>query len=193
MTERTVNHGVLLIGHAFHEVTVVADHQQGARPGVQQIFHRGEHIGIQVVGRLVENQHVRFIQQNQHELQATLLTTRQVLDRGRQLCTGKAQTLQHLRGGQLLTIGNVATLLATNHIRDAVVSDLVELIELLSQGRNLHGFTVLDAALGRLQLTGDQGEQSRLTRAVHAQDAGALAGGDTPGDLLQHGTLTAGH
>ena len=55
MTERTVNHGVLLIGDTFHEVTVVADHQQGTRPGVQQILHRGEHIGIQVVGRLVED------------------------------------------------------------------------------------------------------------------------------------------
>ena len=146
----------------------MADHQQGARPGVQQVLHRGEHIGVQVVGRLVENQHVRFIQQNQHELQATLLTTRQVLDRSRQLRARKAQTLQHLRGGQFLTIGNVATLLAANHIRDAVVSNLVEFIELLGQGRNLHSLTVLDTAFGRLQITGHQGEQSGLTRAVHA-------------------------
>ena len=52
---------------------------------------------------------------------------------------------------------------------------------------------MLDAALGRLQIAGHQREQSGLTRAVHAQDSGALAGGNTPGDLLQHGTLAAGH
>ena len=90
MAERTVNHGVLLIGHAFHEVAVVADHQQGARPGIQQILHGREHIGVQVVGGLVENQHVRLVQQNQHQLQATLLTTRKVLDGGGELSAGEA-------------------------------------------------------------------------------------------------------
>ena len=52
---------------------------------------------------------------------------------------------------------------------------------------------MLDAALGRLQIASHQREQRGLTRAVHAQDAGALAGGNTPGDLLQHRALAAGH
>jgi len=49
MPEGTVNHRILLIGHTLHEVTVVRNHQQGAGPGIEQILHCRQHIGIQVI------------------------------------------------------------------------------------------------------------------------------------------------
>ena len=61
------------------------NHQQGTGPGIEQILHRRQHIGIQVVGRLVQNQHIRLVQENEHELQSSLLPTRQIFHRSRKL------------------------------------------------------------------------------------------------------------
>src|SRR6218665_1011972 len=70
-----VNDRVLLVCHPFHEVPVVRDNNEGARPGVEQIFHCGEHICVNIVGRFIQNQHVRFSQQHEQELQPPSLST----------------------------------------------------------------------------------------------------------------------
>ncbi len=56
---------VLLVRHAFEQVPVVTDHEQGAGEGVQQIFDGREHVGVEVVGGLIQNQHVGFAQQDE--------------------------------------------------------------------------------------------------------------------------------
>ena len=55
----------LLVGDAFEQVAVVAHHDERARPGVEQVFHHGEHVGVEVVARLVHDEHVRFVEQNE--------------------------------------------------------------------------------------------------------------------------------
>ena len=56
---------MLLIGDALEKIPVVTDDDEGAGPRVEQVFHRGEHVGVEVVGRLVEDQHVGLGEQDQ--------------------------------------------------------------------------------------------------------------------------------
>src|SRR5579875_1404491 len=71
-----------VVGHPFQEVPVVADHDQGARPAVEQVFQFGERLDVEVVGGLVEQQHVRLVHQQPEKLETAPLPAGQVADRG---------------------------------------------------------------------------------------------------------------
>ena len=55
------------VGHGVDEVAVVADEQQGAGPGRQLLLEPGDGVDVEVVGRLVEDQHVGLGQQQTTE------------------------------------------------------------------------------------------------------------------------------
>ena len=59
----------LVVADAVHEVAVVRDEQDRPRPGVEQVLEQHEHVGVEVVARLVEQQHVGLVEQDEHELQ----------------------------------------------------------------------------------------------------------------------------
>ena len=80
MAHRAVAHRELVVGDALHEVPVVGDHQEGARPGVEEVLDRGEHVGVHVVGRLVEDEDVGLVEEDEEELEAALLAAGQILD-----------------------------------------------------------------------------------------------------------------
>ena len=96
--QASVEHGELVIGDAFDQVAVVRDDQQRAGPGVEEVLDRREHVGVEVVGGLVEDQHVRLGEQHDQQLQATLLAAGQVAHRSRELTLGEAEPLQQLAG-----------------------------------------------------------------------------------------------
>ena len=96
--QAAVDHRVLLVGDALDQVPVVGDDEQRAGEGVEQVLDRGEHVGVEVVGRLVEDEHVRLGEQDQQQLQAALLAAGEVLDRGAQLGAGEAHPLEQLAG-----------------------------------------------------------------------------------------------
>ncbi|MNG89271.1 hypothetical protein D3C79_481300 [compost metagenome] len=62
------------------EVTVVGNGYHGAREVVQEALQPGHRVGVQVVGRFVQQQHVGGRQQQAAQGHAALLTTGQVLD-----------------------------------------------------------------------------------------------------------------
>ena len=70
MTYFAANQRELLIGDALQQVPVVGDHNQRARPSIEQVFHHGEHIGVQIIAGLVHDEHVRLVKQNQQQLHA---------------------------------------------------------------------------------------------------------------------------
>src|ERR1019366_1099793 len=70
-----------MVGYAFEEVAVVADHDQRPRPPIEQVFQLGQRVHIQVVGRLVEEQHVRLIHQDRQQLQPAPLPAGQLTSR----------------------------------------------------------------------------------------------------------------
>ena len=63
----------LLVGDTFEQVPIVRNDDQSSRPSVEQILHHGEHVGVEVVARLVHDEHVRLVEQDEQQLHAALL------------------------------------------------------------------------------------------------------------------------
>ena len=47
-----------------------------AGPTVQQVLHNRKHIGVEVVARLVQNEHVGLVKNREEQGEATTLATR---------------------------------------------------------------------------------------------------------------------
>ena len=93
--------GVGDVAGALQEVAVVGDHQQRARPGVQVVLEHGQGVDVQVVGRLVQQQHVRLGEQQPQELQPPPLAAGEVVQPGGQPLAGEAEVLQQRAGAGL--------------------------------------------------------------------------------------------
>ena len=66
---------------ALEEGPVVADHHERARPVVEEVLERPQRVEVEVVGRLVEQEHVRLGGQGEEQLHPASLPTRQEADR----------------------------------------------------------------------------------------------------------------
>jgi hypothetical protein len=115
------------------------------------------------------------------------LAAGEILHGGRELAAAEAEPLEQLAGRELLAARLVARLQAADHHAHRVVLVLGELGEILRELGDLHRLAGLHAAGGGADAPRDQGEQGRLPGAVAAQDAGALAGRDAPGDVVEDG------
>ena len=93
------------VGDPFEEVPVVGDDDQRARPAVQVVLDDGQRVDVEVVGRLVEQQHVGLVEQDAQELQPAPLAAGQVGDPGGQLVAGEAEVLQQGVGADLPPAG----------------------------------------------------------------------------------------
>lgn len=51
-----VENSVLLVRYPFEEISIVGDDDERAWPRIEQVLHRGEHVGVDVVRRLCEQQ-----------------------------------------------------------------------------------------------------------------------------------------
>ncbi len=69
-------------GDVVEEVAVVGDGHYGAREVMEEPLQPGDRVGVQVVGRFVQQQHVGSRQQQTTQRHATLLAAGQVLDLG---------------------------------------------------------------------------------------------------------------
>ena len=69
-------------GDIVEEVAVVGDDQHGAGEFAQMLFEPGHGFGVEMVGRLVEQQQVGLAQQQRAERHAALLAARELVDRG---------------------------------------------------------------------------------------------------------------
>ena len=84
-----VENRVLLVGDPLEQIAVVRDDDQGARPRVEQILGGGQHVGVDVVGGLVEEQDVGLGQQREHQLQPPPLPAGEFADPRGQLPRSK--------------------------------------------------------------------------------------------------------
>ena len=98
MRQVAVKQRPLLVGHALHQEAVVRHQNQRARPAVEQVLDNRQHVGIQVVAGLVQDEHVGLVQDCQQQRQATALTARKIADTTPELLRRKAQTLAELLG-----------------------------------------------------------------------------------------------
>src|SRR5271165_6523070 len=69
-------------GHVVEEVAVVGDDEDRARVGAQMAFEPVDRFGVEMVGRLVEQQQVRLFQQQSAERDAAPLAARKRADVG---------------------------------------------------------------------------------------------------------------
>ena len=74
------------VADTFQEVPVVRDDDQRAGPAVEVVLDDRQGVDVQIVGRLVEQQHVGFVEQQSQELQAAPLTAGELSDPGRSAC-----------------------------------------------------------------------------------------------------------
>ncbi len=110
-----------MVRDAFQQVAVVADHHEGARPAVEDVFDGGEGVGVEVVGGFVEHQHVGLAHQQAQQLQAAPLTAGKVADGGPLLLVGEAKLFHELAGSEFLAANVEGTLFALDNLDDAQV------------------------------------------------------------------------
>lgn len=68
------------LGGVVQEVAIMGDRHDGAGVARQELFQPLDGLGVQMVGRFVEQQHVWFFQQQAAQRYATTLTTGEVSD-----------------------------------------------------------------------------------------------------------------
>ena len=115
------------------------DHHERARPAVEHVLQRGQRVGVEVVGRLVEQQYVRLVHKQSHQSEPSSLPAGEVGDGRPGALPGEAQTLHELGGADLLATDLHRTLLALHGLDHSQVADLVELAEVLCQDAHPHG------------------------------------------------------
>ena len=193
MANLAVDQRILVVGHALHEIAVVRDQKQRAGPSVEQVFHLREHVGVQIVARLVQDEHIRLVEQDEHQRKASLLPARQVAHWLVQVIAGEAEALEQLRGRGLLAVKHHAARIAANDLAHAVASQFYQVIEVLRQDRELHGLADLHAARARGERALDHPQKRGLARTVLADNAEAVAGADDPRHVVEHGLSTEAH
>ncbi|VVO40828.1 hypothetical protein PS712_05842 [Pseudomonas fluorescens] len=190
-----------VIDHGIEEVPVVGNQHQGARVAFEPLFEPDDGVEVQVVGRFVEQQQVRWTHQGLRQVQTHPPATGEVPDLAIHLLVGEAQASQQLArpgvGGVpvgAVELGVQAGLCGTVmgrfgcrqvalHLAQAQVAiehvvdrQAFERVDLLAH--------VGDTPVGRqeaitrvrVQFAPKQGEQARFAGAVGTDQAGFLAG-----------------
>ena len=82
------------VGHRVEETPVVADEKQRATARLEVVFQPLDGLDVQVVGRLVEQEHVRLAEQDLRELDAHIPALGEGLGQPAELVVQEAQTQQ---------------------------------------------------------------------------------------------------
>src|SRR5690606_25068867 len=169
-------------GDTVQEPAIVADHQRHARELQQRILERTQRLHVEIVGRLVEQQHVAALQQRLGQVQTAALTAGERAD---QLLLVRALEVETADVGARLDLDTV-------DVEDVgTAGDLLEHRVVALQRRaalvdigQLHGGAEDDLAGVRLLLARDHLEQRRLAGAVGADDADDGAVGDDQREIV---------
>src|SRR5690606_23035319 len=156
-------------GDTVQEPAIVADHQRHARELQQRILERTQRLHVEIVGRLVEQQHVAALQQRLGQVQTAALTAGERAD---QLLLVRALEVETADVGARLDLDtvDVEDVRAAGDLLEHRVVALQRRAALVDIGQ-LHGGAEDDLAGVRLLLAGDHLEQRRLAGAVGADDA----------------------
>ncbi len=192
MAHTAVYERELVVGHALHEVAVVAHDEQRARPAVEQVLEHGEHVGVEVVAGFVEHEDVGLVEDDAEQRQAAPLAAREVRHEALELALVEAQALTELGGAEHLAADHIAALIAREDLEQAPILLVGEGVQVLAHPAELDRGADLDAAVRGGEAAGHELQQRRLAGAVLAEDAVAVAGADEPIDAVDHGRVGAG-
>ena len=82
----------------------MADHNQTALEIVKKFFQHAQGLNIEIVGRLIQDQHIRLVDQRTQEIKAAAFTTAQAADAAILHVARKEKPLQHLGSFDLVAI-----------------------------------------------------------------------------------------
>ena len=133
-----VKEGELVVGHALHEVAVVTHEQERAGPSVQKVLEHGQHVGVEVVAGLVQDEDVGLLHEDAHDGEAAALATRDLAHEARELATVEAQALEQLLGALLPAVHHVVALVAREELLDPPAVPLGESPEVLREDAEAH-------------------------------------------------------
>ncbi len=174
----------------------MGDDDQGAGPAVEEVLEHVERLDVEVVGRLVEEQHVGLVEQQPQQLEASPLAAGQVPEAGGEPVAGEAEALQHRRGGDLagaLPAGAGHDLRDPLDPLDRGQHPLlrVDVVERLGEVLQRDGAPLPHAPDGGLDLAGDQPQHRRLAGTVDPDETDPVAGTESPGGVREQRPLAA--
>ncbi len=170
----------------FQQFTVVTDDDHHARPGLHGRVQPPARVQVEVVGRLVQQQHVGPAKQQRGQAQQDGLAARHLADGAVQPDVAEAEFAEGGQGALLhvpvvadgleVCLGHLARLDGVQ--RGPLGGDAECLVDaqggvqrdVLREAADLAGDA--DGAVGRCELTGDQLQQGRLSRSVDTDQAG---------------------
>ena len=161
------------LGHdVVDERPVVADQQQRPREFLDRGLQQIERLHVEVVRRLIEDQHVRGPCEQARQQQAIALATGERRDRG----TGALRREQEVREVAADVLAFAVDLDPVGSRADRVADRAreVKLLAHLVEVGDLHVRAEAHAARVRRQLPEDQPYQRRLADAIRAEDADAI-------------------
>ena len=196
------------VDDGVEEAAVVRDDEQGAVEAGEELLQPREAVGVEVVGRLVEQQHLRVLEQRRRQQRARLLAAREAVQRPVARQVLDPEPAPDLLGaglggpglrrlGALERVGvavEVAFVRAQGGERLARLAERVaeqRVERRLARGRLLR--EVADAAVAGdraavgVLAAGQQPQQRRLAGAVGADEAGALAGAEGQRQPVEQG------
>ena len=156
---------------------------------VDERFEHGHRLEVEVVRRLVEEQHVRRLHEDAQEVQSAFLAARQPCDRCPLEVAGKKEALHELRRGNGRAIRERDRARGLLDVLDGAQA-LVQQGGLLCEIADFHRLPDRHRAARRLQAAGDEVQERRLARAVAAEDGDAVVAQDGVGEIL-HDRLAA--
>ena len=159
-------------------------HNQRARPGIQQVLDRGQRIRVQIIRRLIEKQHVRFIHEQTHELKPAPLAAGQLRHPRPRPLAREAQPLDQLTGGDLLLTHGHARGNLMHGLHHTLLANGIKLICGLRQRRKLDRLATLDPSGGWLQLSRHQPQQRGLSGTVGTKNSQPLTGSQPQRHIL---------
>ncbi len=167
------------------------DHEQRAGPTVEQVLHHGEHVRVEVVSRLVEDEHVGFVQKDAQQREPAALPAREVAHARGELALLEAQALGKLGGALRAPVDHVASPVAPEHVKEAPAPSLGQRVQVLAHPPEAHrGPDPHPARRGR-EPSRHHLEQGRLARSVGAEDAVAVPGPYDPAHVVEHARAVA--
>ena len=159
------------------------DDDHGALKALEIVFQDLERRDIQVVGRLVEQQHVRRGHQHARQIQPPLFAARQALHRRILHVRREEELLEHLGGGEA-SVGRLHVFRDVAHVIDQPQLG-VDLREFLRKETHAHRVADCDAPLVGRKLAGEQAQQRRLAAAVFADHSHALVAQNGVGEARE--------
>src|SRR5688572_8070111 len=169
-------------GDAVEEPAVVADDDGTAGIILERLLQRAQGVDVEIVGRLVEQQHVGAALQNFRQVHAVALAARQHADL--LLLVGAAEIEGRAISARIdLALAEIDDVLAARDLLPHALAGLERVARLVDVAE-LDALTDLDGAVVRRVLAGDHAEQGGLTGAVRADDADDAAGRQLEGEIV---------